>query len=138
RKRAAQRICGTLSGSLLASALLTITKPLFLLDLLAAFTCFGFAYFLKRSYGTAVFFVTLMVVLVTETIQPIHLDFTISRLLATLLGGGMALLAVFAFWPVWERSKFPVLLARAIRNNRAYVDSLSATMSGVKNPVEDP
>jgi uncharacterized membrane protein YccC len=137
RQRAAERIGGTLAGSLLASALLWIRLPLWLLDICAALTCLGFAYFLKRDYGKAVFFVTLMVVLITETTTPVHLDFTVSRLLSTLLGGGLALLAAWAFWPVWERQKFSALLAAAVRANRVYLESLAARL-GITLADADP
>jgi len=126
RQRAAQRIGGTIAGSLLASALLWIKMPLPLVDVCAAMTCFGFGFFLRRNYRLAVFFVTLMVVLITETTAPVHLDFTIARLLSTLLGGGLALVAALWFWPAWEREKFPALLAAAIRANCAFLKSLSS------------
>jgi hypothetical protein len=125
RQRAGERMAGTLAGSVLASALLWIKMPLFLLDGLAALTSFGFAYFLKRRYALAVFFITILIVLLTETTAPVHLDFTLVRILSTLLGGGLALVAALVFWPVWEREKFPTLLAAAIRANRTYLESLA-------------
>jgi uncharacterized membrane protein YccC len=124
RRRAGERAAGTFAGSLLASALLWIKMPLPLLDGLAVLTSFGFACFLKRSYGVAIFFVTLMLVLLTEMTAPVHLDFTVARLLSTLAGGCLALIAALFFWPSWEREKFPVLLAAAIRANRVYLESM--------------
>lgn len=129
RQRAAERIAGTVAGSLLGSALLWIKMPLFLLDACAAGMSFAFAYFLKRRYGVAVFFVTLMLVLVTETMMQVHLDFTITRLLSNLLGGAMALGAAFAFWPVSEEPRFHSLLAAAIRANADYAASLAAFLN---------
>ena len=128
RTRAAERIGGTLAGGLLASAILWVKMPLFLIDGFAALMCFGFAYYLKRRYSVAVFFVTLMVVLITETMAPVHLDFTVWRLFSTLLGGGVALIAALVFWPSWEREKFPTLLVAAIRANRTYLESMSKAL----------
>ena len=39
---------------------------------------------------------------------------TLERLLATLAGGAMAMLAALLFWPVWERRRFPGFLAAAL------------------------
>ena len=54
-RAALERIGGTLAGSLLGSALLWVKMPLLLLDGCAALMAFGFAWFLKRRYGVAVF-----------------------------------------------------------------------------------
>jgi uncharacterized membrane protein YccC len=125
RQRAAQRVGGTTAGAALGSALLFIPMPFWLMGALSGLTAFCFAYFLKRRYGLAVFFVTLMLVLITELHAPVHLDFTIGRLLSNLAGAGIALIAALYFWPSWEREKFPCLLGKAIRANSHYLDALA-------------
>jgi len=121
RLRAGQRVIGTLAGSLLASALLWLALPPAVLFIAMAATMFGFAFWLKRNYGYAVFFITLFVVLITETEAKITLGFTLERLAVTGAGGLLALLAAQLFWPAWERQFFPAILARALRANRDYV-----------------
>ncbi len=125
RKRAGQRILGTLAGSLLASAFLWVRMPLPLLDLLIAATVFGFAYHQKQRYGIAVFCITLMLVLLTETSSAVHLDFTLDRLLCSLGGGALALIGALFFWPTWERERFPLTMAAAIRSNRDYLEKVT-------------
>lgn len=126
RQRAGARIGGTLAGIVLASALIWLEMPLAVLDALAATTAFMFAYFLKRRYGLAIFFITINLVFVTETLLPVHRDFMEARVLATLLGGGMALIAARIFWPAWEGEQFPPLLATAVRANQNFLLSMSA------------
>ncbi len=125
RERAFSRIGGTLAGSALGSALLWAPMPFLALLGCAMGMAFGFAYYLKTRYGVAVFFVTLMLVLVTETSMEVHLDFTITRLLSNLAGGAVALLSAVVFWPIWEGEKFTVLLATAMRANRSYFEAIS-------------
>lgn len=121
RLRAGQRVLGTLAGSVLASVLLWLALPPAVLIAAMAATMFFFAFFLKRDYGKAVFFITLFVVLITETATKVTVGFTAERLAVTLAGGLLALLAAQLFWPAWERKFFPGNLARALRANRDYV-----------------
>src|SRR5690606_5389065 len=123
------RILGTLAGSAAASAFLWVHMPLPVLDVLIAATVFGFAYFQKQRYALAVFFVTLMLVLLTETAETVHFDFTLSRLLSNLAGGGLALGAALLFWPSWERDRFSVTMAGALRANEAYLGAVTAALT---------
>lgn len=121
RLRAGQRVFGTLAGSALASIVLWLALPKLMLLVAMAVTMFFFAFFLKRNYGYAVFFITLFVVLITETESKVTWAFTAERLGITLAGGLLALLAAQLFWPAWERQFFPGILARALRANRDFV-----------------
>lgn len=121
RQRAAQRVVGTLVGSILASALLWLHPPGAILIAAIAATSFTFIYFIKRNYGIAVVFITLFVVLLTESSGPVDIGFTIERLVITTAGGLLALGAALFFWPTWERSRFPPILSAALRANRDYL-----------------
>lgn len=126
REKLGQRLIGTLAGSLLGSLLLWVKMPLGWFVFCASVMAFCFAYFLRRRYGLAVFFVTIMIVLMTEAVMPVHLDFTISRLLATLAGGVLALLAAVFLWPKWENEQSPRIIASALRANRKYLEIVAA------------
>jgi len=71
RQRAAARIGGTVGGIVLAGCLLELKLPLLALDAFATAMAFVFAYFLKRRYWLAIFFVTINLVLITETMSPV-------------------------------------------------------------------
>jgi len=136
RQKAGQRILGTLAGSALASAFLWVRMPLPVLDALIAVTVFGFAYYQKQRYALAVFFITLMLVLLTETAgTAVHLDFTVTRLLCNLAGGVLALGGALLFWPSWERERFPVAMAGALRSGETYLAAaITAHVNG--RPVD--
>jgi len=128
-EKAGQRIVGTLAGCILASLLLRIKLPLAALIFFTAITAFCFAYFLKRRYGLAVFFVTLMLVLITDAAGPVNWEFARARLLSTVVGGGMAWFAALFLWPKWEKQQFPKILAAAVRANRNYLAAIGEALS---------
>ena len=121
RRRAAQRLGGTLAGSILGSLMLWAHPPLAALMVITAAMTFFFGFFVKRNYGVAVIFVTLFIVLLTEANGPATIALTVERLATTTAGGLLALLAAQVFWPVWEKDLFPPILARALRANRDYL-----------------
>ncbi|WP_367871075.1 FUSC family protein [Luteolibacter sp. Populi] len=137
RKRAAERVLGTLAGGLLASSLLWLKPPLPLIHGAVALMVALFSYFVKRNYAVAVFFITLVVVLLVEAHQPVTLAFTAERMACTLGGGLAALAAAFAFWPVWERSRFPAIIAAALGGNRAYFEAVLDHLRDGR-PSDDP
>jgi len=125
RQKAAQRLFGTLAGSILASLLLWLHLPYTLLMAAIAASGFVFIYYLKRHYALAVIFITLFVVLLTESSGAVTLAFTTERLAITFAGGLLALGAALLFWPVWERQRFPPIFAEALRANRDYLELLA-------------
>lgn len=126
RRKADQRLAGKLAGSAFGSLLLWVKMPMGLLVFFASAMAFGFAYFFRRRYGIAVFFVTVMIVLMTEAMTPVDLRFTVARLLSTLAGGVLALLATLLLWPKWEQEQFPRTIAAALRANRIYMETIAA------------
>jgi uncharacterized membrane protein YccC len=129
RMRAGQRVIGTIAGSVLASVLLWLALPQAVLMTAMAITIAGFAFWLKRNYAIAVFFITLFVVLITEISTHVTVAFTVERLAATAMGGILALVAASLFWPVWERERLPALLAQALRDNRNYIQLLGQRLA---------
>lgn len=121
RQKAFQRVVGTVAGGLIASSLLWLhpPKPVVLVAIAVTIALFGF--FQKRRYGIAVIFITLMVVLLMESRQPVTLAFTLERMGSTLGGGILALLAALIFWPSWERSRFPRIMEKALAANLGYL-----------------
>lgn len=137
REKAFQRMLGTLTGGLIASSLLWLHPPKPVVLTAIAVTIWMFGYFQKRRYGVAVIFITLMVVLLMESRQPVTLAFTLERMGSTLGGGMLALLAALIFWPAWERSRFPRIMEKALRANLAYLQLAVAYLSN-GSPHDEP
>ncbi|BDU76065.1 FUSC family protein [Mesoterricola sediminis] len=130
RMRATQRAVGTLAGCATGSLLLWLRLPLPLLLAATALTCWAFTFFLKRDYKTAVFFITLLVVLQFQAAGPVTLTLTLQRIGLTMAGCLMALVGALAFWPMWERDRFPPLLAEALRTHAFFADLLCRGLAG--------
>ncbi|QJE96007.1 FUSC family protein [Luteolibacter luteus] len=137
RKKAAERVIGTLAGGLFASSLLWLRPDPSVIHVAVAATIAIFSYLVKRRYGVAVFFITLVVVLLMEAHQPVTIAFTIERMACTLGGGLLALVAAFLFWPVWERGRFPGILSNALARNRDYL-RLVADRLKEGGPYDEP
>jgi uncharacterized membrane protein YccC len=129
RQRAAQRVLGTIAGSVLASAFLWLQLPPAALIVAAGATMFAFGYWVKRDYAVAIFFITLFIVLLTGLTERVTLALTLERVISTAIGGAVALGAAQLFWPMWERDRFPPLLAAAFRANRDYLRLLLARLA---------
>jgi uncharacterized membrane protein YccC len=121
REKAAQRVLGTVIGGLIASSLLWLHPPRAVVLGAISVTIALFAYFQKRNYALAVIFITLMVVLLTESRHPATLAFTLERMGSTLGGGLLALGAALIFWPAWEKDRFPAIMAKALEANLNYL-----------------
>lgn len=130
RARATQRAVGTVSGGLAGSLLLWLHLPPGILMAATAAVCWAFTYYIKRNYAVAVFYITLLVVLQFEAAGPVTLALTLQRLAFTMAGCLLALLAALTFWPVWERDRFPPLLAGALRANGVFLQRLCRGLGG--------
>jgi len=129
RARAAQRVAGTVAGSLVATGLIWLHLPSSVNLALIGITAFGYAYVVRRNYGTAIFFVTIFVVLLLEGGSGGHAHIAIERVLATCAGTALAFTAAAIFWPTWERDRFPEIMAAFFRANADYIGHLASLTS---------
>jgi uncharacterized membrane protein YccC len=124
RKKAAQRVLGTIVGGVLGGLVLLIPNlhQAAVLGALAV-AAFWFGFYLRKNYTVAVVFITLFVVLLmeAEAKQPVTVEVTFERLAFTAAGGALALIGALIFWPQWERSRFPALLSGAMLANRDFL-----------------
>ncbi|HVS75366.1 MAG TPA: FUSC family protein [Steroidobacteraceae bacterium] len=118
------RVAGTVTGILVTTALLHFLPPgpWVRLLVMAAF-CAGFRYFGTVHYGVAVTALTGMVVLLLALAGEPAEPTMISRLIATVIGAAMALIA-YRLWPTSEREQMHTALARLLRAYASYVASL--------------
>ncbi|WP_341901003.1 FUSC family protein [Fluviicola taffensis] len=125
RKKGIERIVGTVAGILVGGAimLLPIKHEAFVVILI--FISFFVAYYLRNNYKVGVFFVTIMMVVMMQLSKQGSWDLIWWRVLSTLIGSILAISISFAFWPIWEKQRFPALLNKSLNMNLFYLSQVS-------------
>lgn len=121
-QRSLMRVLGTVIGLLLASA---ITHYVLHDSLPGMIVLLGLSFFGMRMAGPAnmglssVFLAGIVVVLLSLSGVPAHTTVVV-RLIDTVIGGVIALLAVL-LWPSWERGQLPARLAELLTAYQRYL-----------------
>lgn len=124
RKKGFERIIGTVAGIVAGGAimLLPIKHETFVVILI--FISFFVAYYLRNNYKVGVFFVTIMMVVMMQLSKQGSWDLIWWRVLSTLIGSALAILISFAFWPMWEKQRFPALLNSSFNQNLFFLNQV--------------
>ncbi|GCF10031.1 FUSC family protein [Dictyobacter arantiisoli] len=130
RLRASQRVLGTMLGGLAATLLVaTVHNEILVIALLFLIAFFTFAH-LSGDYGIFVVFLTLFVVLMLDFSAHDGWGIALIRIANTGIGGLIAILFGYLFWPQWELERMPAQLARTITANREYFHCVMAVYLG--------
>jgi uncharacterized membrane protein YccC len=126
-QRSLMRVIGTVVGLLLASVLVHYlfgdSAPAMIGLLTVSF--FGMRMAGPANLGlSAVFLASVVVVLLSLIGQPAH-STVVVRLIDTVIGGVIALVAVL-LWPSWERGQLPARLAELVEADRNYLQAMVA------------
>jgi uncharacterized membrane protein YccC len=129
-ERVIQRIAGTIVGGVLAM-LITVFMPdqtmLFLCVALLAFTSFSVRSF---GYGFFTLVLTPLFMVLLDLANPGDWKVSLFRILDTLAGGVLALIGGYTLFPVWERERLPLQLARTLLAIREYFDKATGAYLG--------
>ncbi len=102
KERSQNRIIGTVIGATVAVLIILITKNpvvyggLSILSLMFAFSL------IQQSYKVGAAFVTMQVVFIYSILQPNALEVVGYRVLDTIIGALLAVVANYLLWPLWE------------------------------------
>ena len=129
--RGAERLGGTALGVGLAGAITVALHPAggVTVILVGVLAWAGYALF-PASFAVGFAFITAVVVFLLNAISPDTLATAWARLVDTLVGGALGLLA-YALWPTWSESSARNSLANLVEAQRAYVRAtLNAIVDG--------
>lgn len=127
--KALNRTKGTLLGATFGSLIFLLSFPFEVNIGIVVICSFLSTYFLLRNYAVAAFFITVMVVALFHLLEPVTWQLGGVRVINTLAGCGLALLGGFAFFPLWERYRFPALMDQAIKANRYYLKAITDALA---------
>jgi uncharacterized membrane protein (TIGR01666 family) len=125
RKRLILRSLGTLVGVLLGYPMMIIfdgTASQVALIILMAFLFFTY---LRTNYGLAVVFTTLFVMFIFNVLNPTGLEIVIYRLVETLIGCLISVLAISFIFPDWQFQRFPALVNQVLSLSGRYFQQVS-------------
>lgn len=123
RKRTVQRISGTVIGLVSGWALLTLAPGAALQGMIAVAA--GVAFFATRAtrYMQATAAMTLLVLMCFNQVGNGY-DLIVPRLVDTMVGGLIAVLAVFVILPDWQGRRLNKLASNAVANNARYLRAI--------------
>ena len=129
--RGTERVLGTVLGVAIAGAIAVGLHPAGAITVLIVGLLGWAAYALfPASFAVGFAFITALVVFLLNAISPDTLATASARLLDTLVGGTIGLVA-YALWPTWARSTARQSLADLVQADRAYLAGvLSAIAEG--------
>ena len=131
-QRAALRLTGTVLGGLIAAALsLTIQEEVILIAILPvlAFVALSVR---PINYGLYTLALTPMIMVMLDVGHTANWETSFLRVFHTFVGGILAVVGGYLFFPVWEKHKLPGELAAAIRANAEFLRTLLA-----RSPAKD-
>ncbi|WP_211357856.1 FUSC family protein [Bizionia gelidisalsuginis] len=123
KERSKNRIIGTLIGAVIASAIVIITENTTVYMVLAIISLtFAFS-LIQQSYKAGAAFITLTIVFVYALMDPNAFEVIQYRVIDTILGAGIAVLANYALLPSWEYKNLDGVIFEVIQANNNYLQA---------------
>lgn len=125
RKRLIQRILGTLVGVLLGYPIMLFIDAITLQVLFMIASAFFFFNYLRTNYALAVTFITIFVMSVANLLDGSGIAILPDRIIQTLLGGVLSVLAISFIFPDWQFQRFPLLVTNLLNYCNRYFNLIA-------------
>lgn len=124
-ERTYHRIFGTLMGGIIAFGILYVVHDSYVISTIAIISMLlGFS-FNPSNYKIGATFITIYVILIYGIIAPDNGNVIEYRILDTIVGASLCLIANYVLWPSWEFLNLPAYIQNAIEANRNYLKQIS-------------
>lgn len=123
KERSKDRIIGTLIGAAIAVAIVLLTQNVIVYSVLAIVS-FIFAFSLiQQNYKSAAALLTISIVFVYSLIHPNSFEVIQYRVIDTIIGALIAVIANYLILPSWEADNLKQILLNALKMNKEYLIS---------------
>ncbi len=123
-RKGLSRVAGTMLGATAAALLAPLLhRPLVTVLVLFALAVAAIA-LRKKSYALYGLFVTPLFVLLAESSAAGGAHLVQVRIIDTLVGGAVAILAAYLMWPVWERDRVFAYIGSSLERSRDYLQAV--------------
>ncbi len=128
KQRFFHRIAGTIIGAVIAYGIYqfhpthTVSIIIFGLAFLFTFT------FVTQNYAVASTFITLFVIFLYYFLSRQVPTAILFRVVDTVLGAVLVILAIFYLWPYWEHQKFSYFLNNSLQANKRYLQQVLSNL----------
>ena len=123
RARSKDRIIGTLIGAVVAIGIVLITQNTIVYSLLALISLILAFSLIQQNYKFAAALITISIVFVYSLMNPNAFEVIQFRVIDTILGAIIAVLANYIILPSWEADNLKQVLLHALKMNTSYLMS---------------
>ncbi|MDO1512199.1 FUSC family membrane protein [Maribacter confluentis] len=121
KTRSTDRIIGTLIGALFAIGVVLLTQNTIVYAVLAFVSLILAFSLIQRNYKFAAALITISIVFVYSLINPNAFEVIQYRVIDTVLGAIIAVVANYTIFPSWEADNFKQVLLNAFKTNNGYL-----------------
>ena len=121
KERSQNRIIGTIIGAAIAALIIFTTQNVIVYGALAVFSLtFAFS-LIQQNYKVGAAFITLHVIFVYALLQPNAYEVIGYRVLDTVIGAILAVIANYVLWPLWEFKNLDQDILDVLKRNDNYL-----------------
>lgn len=121
KERSKDRVLGTLIGAAVAFSIVLITQNVIIYGVLAIISLTLSFALLQQNYKSAAALITINIIFVYSLINPNAFEVIQYRVMDTIIGAIIAIVANYVLWPSWEVNNLKNVLVNALKKNKTYI-----------------
>jgi len=121
KERSKDRIIGTLIGAAVAVGIVLITQNVVVYSVLAVVSLILAFSLIQQNYKSAAALITISIVFVYSLINPNAFEVIQYRVIDTIIGATIAVIANYVLLPSWEADNLKQVLLNALKMNKRYL-----------------
>lgn len=121
KERSKDRTIGTLIGATIAIGIVLLTQNVIVYAVLAIISLTLSFSLIQQNYKSAAALITINIVFVYSLINPDAFQVIQYRVIDTIIGASIAVIANYTLWPSWEALNLKSVLVNALDKNRVYL-----------------